>query len=182
MLPQVNPVLGSTALEPFSCAERCWVDFDRAVYHPVAVLRFTWLPLALFALACGPLGPMPGGRLSGEVADPPSDWSFTDAQKNVQLETRPSDPYSVNIWGAAVGDRFYVASGKGGETAWAANIEQDPDVRLRVGKTLYELRAVRVDDDAGERGRFLAALKRKYDYSPDAEDSSQAWLYRLEPR
>ena len=54
----------------------------------------------LFALACGPLGPLPGGHLSGELEpSPPSNWAFADDQKTVQLETNPSDPYSVKHMG-----------------------------------------------------------------------------------
>ena len=72
--------------------------------------------ITLLILACGPLGPLPGGELSGSVASAPSDWSFTDEQENVQLETRPSDPYSVNVWGAGVDGSFYVAAGRGADT------------------------------------------------------------------
>ncbi len=136
----------------------------------------------LLALGCGPTGPLPGGKLRGEAAsEVPADWAFADAVKNVQLETRPSAPYSVNVWGAGIGKFFHLASGEGGESAWAQHILADPEVRLRVGDTIYELRAVRVEDDA-ERERFLAALKRKYDWEPESGAPEQAWLFRLEPR
>ena len=141
-----------------------------------------WLTLGLLVLGCGPLGPLPGGRLSGEpVASPPADWSLLDHHGNIQLETRPSAPYSVNLWGAGIGPHFYLASGAGGEAVWAAHIAQDPDVRLRLGHNIYELRAVRITDDA-ERERFLQALKRKYDWEPSGEEGQQAWLFRLDPR
>ena len=53
----------------------------------------TLLTLALLALGCGPMGPVPGERLSGKVAaSPPSDWSSVDKEETVQFETRPSDP------------------------------------------------------------------------------------------
>ncbi len=144
----------------------------------VAVL----LAFSVLVLACGPIGPFPGGRLSGSVAaDLPGDWSFADGRDTVQLETRSSSPYSVNLWGAGIGDRFYLASGGGGDARWVRYIAEDPNVRLRVGDTIYELRAVRVADDE-ERERFLAALKRKYDWKPEPEQSEEAWLFRLEPR
>jgi hypothetical protein len=116
------------------------------------------------------------------VAAPPADWAASDAVENVQLETRPSDPYSVNVWGAGVGDRFYVAAGQGGDATWAQHIESDPNVRLRVGETLYELRASRVEDDPQARQVFLDAVKRKYDWEPDPDEAEAAWLYRLDPR
>ena len=140
------------------------------------------LAISALVLACGPMGPFPGGRLSGDVAaDLPDDWSFADAQETVQLETRPSAPYSVNLWGAGIGGRFYLASGGGGDARWVEYIAEDPNVRLRIGDTIYELRAVRVEDDA-EGERFVEALTRKYDWEPSAEERENAWLFRLTPR
>ncbi len=141
-----------------------------------------WLPLLALALGCQPLGPLPGGRLSGQLASaPPADWASTDGETNVQVETRPSDPYSVNVWGAGVGERFYLASGRGEEAVWARHIAADPNVRLRVGDRIYELEAVRVEDEA-ELERFLQAMRRKYEWEPSAEERERGVVYRLEPR
>lgn len=146
------------------------------------MIRTLILLSCLLALGCGPTGPLPGGKLRGKTAsEVPSDWAFADSVENVQLETRPAAPYSVNVWGAGIGKFFYVASGDGSESAWAQHILAEPEVRLRVGDTIYELRAVRVEDDA-ERERFLAALERKYAWEPEPGQSEQAWLFRLEPR
>ena len=41
------------------------------------------LSLSLLVIGCGPVGPFPGGSLSGKVAtDLPADWSFSDDEKN----------------------------------------------------------------------------------------------------
>ena len=40
---------------------------------------------------------------------------------------------------------------------------------------------MRVEDET-ERQRFLAAVKRKYDWEPDAEQQQKAVLFRLDPR
>ena len=136
----------------------------------------------LFALGCGPLVMVPGGTLSGTVKPAPSDWSFTDSVETVQLETRPEDPYSVNVWGVAAGGAFYIASGRGESAAWAKHIAADPRVRLRVGEDLYELGAVRTTDEA-ELNAFIDAAKKKYeDFEPDERQRSEAILFRLEPR
>ena len=149
----------------------------RAKRIPIAILVFVF-----GAVACGPMGPIPGGKLSGSVApSAPADWSSSDSVKNVQLETRPSDPYSVNIWGVGIGNSFYVASGRGDENSWAQYVIDDPNVRLRVGETVYELRAVRVQDDES-REAFLNGVARKYDWEPDGEEAENAWLFRLDPR
>ena len=112
----------------------------------------------------------------------PSSWDFTDRFEDVQLETRPGDPYSVNIWIVAVGNKLFVAAGGGAESAWAQHIAADPTVRLRVGEDIYLLRAEPTTDPL-DRRRFLAAAKRKYDgFEPDPEDADRAILFRLEPR
>lgn len=147
-----------------------------------------YLALSLLLLGCEPMGVVPGGRLSGTVAvSAPTDWSFAAEHGTVQLETRPPDPYSVNLWGVGIGAHFYLASGRGGDGRWAKHIADDPHVRLRVGDTIYELRAVRVVD-AAEAERFMQAVMRKYDLEPPSEDAEQpegleeSWVYRLEPR
>jgi len=99
--------------------------------------------LLVFGIGCGgPMVMIPGGQLSGTVQPVPSDWSFSDEFDDVQLETRPSDPYSVNIWGVADGARFYIVSGRGLESAWAKHIDEDPNVRLR-GRREEEVRRIR---------------------------------------
>jgi hypothetical protein len=65
----------------------------------VSAHRLAGIALAALALACGPMGPLSGGKLDGErVTTPVGDWSFSDASDTVALETNPDDPYSVNVW------------------------------------------------------------------------------------
>jgi len=146
-------------------------------------MKKRWFAVALLlALGCGPLVMVPGGELSGTVKPVPGDWSFTDSVETVQLETRPEDPYSVNVWGVAAGGGFYIASGRGESAAWAKHIAADPRVRVRVGNDLYELVAVRTADEA-EMNAFLDAAKKKYeDFEPDESQRKEAILFRLEPR
>jgi hypothetical protein len=146
-------------------------------------MKKRWFAVALLlALGCGPLVMVPGGELSGTVKPVPGDWSFTDSVETVQLETRPEDPYSVNVWGVAAGGGFYIASGRGESAAWAKHIAADPRVRLRVGEDVYELSAVRTTDEV-EMAAFIEAAKRKYeDFEPDKRQRSEAILFRLEPR
>ncbi len=142
--------------------------------------RLSFVLLVCPLLACGPFVTIPGGTLSGEIAPVPDDWSFSDAVETVQLETRPEDPYSVNVWGVAVGRDFYVAAAES-SNAWARHIANDDRVRLRIEGKIYELRAER-DDTPETRARFLAAAKAKYDFEPDPEETSDAVLFRLVSR
>ena len=123
----------------------------------------------------------PGGRLSGsEEARPPADWSAAAAISTAQLETRPDDPYSVNVWGAGLGEYFYVTTRAEGAT-WSRFIDTNPDVRLRLGDTIYNLRAVRVDDDV-EGERVLVAYASKYESDPESMTANAGLIYRLEGR
>ena len=142
---------------------------------------------ALLLAACGPLGPFPSGELSGELeSEPVSDWAFLDAHETVQLETRPDDPYSLNIWIVRHSGRAYISTSlilgeeNPAERAWVQHVGADPRVRLRVGSTLYERRAVRVLDP-GEAAAALDALLTKYEVDP-GERSDGAWIFRLDPR
>ena len=145
------------------------------------MVRMIAMAGVLLTMGCnGPLPFMSAGTLAGEEQPAPPDWTFAEDFAVVQLETRPEDPYSVNIWGVGIGVDFYVASGKAANT-WSENIAADDRVRLRVGKAIYEMRALREDSPEG-RKRFLAAAKTKYEFDPDPDEVSDAILYRLVPR
>jgi len=128
----------------------------------------------------GPFLLLPGGALEGTTAAIPDGWAFTDAVKTVQLETRPADPYSVNIWATAAGDHLYLHAGASRST-WVENIEADPDVRLRVDASIYELAAARVSGQE-EFDHFSDAYERKYGRRPRNENVAEAYLFRLGAR
>ena len=133
------------------------------------------------SLGCSrPLLLLPGGALEGTTAEAPDDWSFTDAVDTVQLETRPSDPYSVNIWVIAQGESLYVHAGTSRST-WVEHIEADPNVRVQVNDAIYELSAARVESQQ-EFDRFSDAYERKYERRPRNENASEAYLFRLRAR
>lgn len=127
---------------------------------------------------CGePFLILPGGALEGTAVATPDGWSSTEAVKTVQLETRPADPYSVNIWATAVDENLYVHAGANRST-WVENMEADPNVRLRVNDSIYELVASRVEGQA-EFDRFSDAYERKYGRRPRNEKVAEAYLFRL---
>lgn len=134
----------------------------------------------LALLACQPIVMFPGGGLRGTVEPLPSDWSFSDAVETAQLETRPSDPYSVNVWGVGIGKRFYIVAADA-DRNWVHHIAANPHVRLKLDSAIYELQAVRTDEPV-DLDAFLAAAKQKYDFEPEPGQREQAVLFRLEPR
>jgi len=145
--------------------------------------------VALGVLGCGPIGPLPGGRLSGEVGPPDaSDWSAVAQEQTLHLETRPEDPHSVNTWFVVLGPRLYVPTSmiRGpkdpAERDWVANVQADPNVRLRIDGIVYERTAKRVEAGA-EYDDARAALEKKYKRDPEDRDPERViWIFRMDPR
>lgn len=138
------------------------------------------LGLVVTAGCSRPLLLLPGGALEGEPAPPPESWAFTEGVDTVQLETRPGDPYSVNIWTVAVGDHLYVHAGTN-RSAWVEHIEANPEVRMQVEDRIYALSAARVETQE-EFDRFSDAYEAKYDRRPRNENVDEAYLFRLSAR
>jgi hypothetical protein len=133
----------------------------------------------LCVLACGPV---PGGSLGGRVDSPPSDWAqvLDDGKAICEIESRPADPHSIQLECFLYEGGLYAQSHRWAlaswwpTQSWAAIWLEQPDVRVRFGGTLYELRAVRVPD--GEQ-RDTILVQRGYDPVPDG-----IVLFRFEPR
>jgi len=105
----------------------------------------------------------PGGELDGEVVDEPvTDWSFV-TDRFVELETRPDDPYSVELNYFVRDGRLYLDPAEG--RTWLEHIRADPRVRVRFDGRVYPLTAVLVGRP-GELEGF------------DAD----RFVYRLDPR
>ena len=144
------------------------------------LLACSLIALVLVVTACEPVAMFAGGELSGTDTPVPLEWSASDAVETVQLEVRPSNPYSVNIWGVGVGSDFFIASASA-DNRWAGYIDDNPNVRLRIGDAIYEMRALEANNPT-DREIFLAAAKRKYDFEPEPEQESDARLFKLFPR
>ena len=128
------------------------------------------ITFVLLTTGCQPADERPGLWLSGEVeAAPVADWSFTNAEEEILLETRTwyGIPHSVTIWGAQQGGAFYLPSLYFGEEEypdaryWNRNVARDPRVRVKIGERLFEGSATLVTDE-GERNRAMQAFAQKY--------------------
>lgn len=130
-------------------------------------------------LACGPV---PGGSLSGQVTPIPAAWneSVPGGRRICEIEARPARPHSVQLECFLYQDHLFVQSHRWALASWwpveswAAIWIANPDVRVRLGDRLFELRAVHVTEAAEREGvlRF-----RGYDPVPDGIQ-----VFRLEPR
>ncbi|MCP4003594.1 MAG: nitroreductase family deazaflavin-dependent oxidoreductase [bacterium] len=87
---------------------------------------------------------VPGGSLSGEVVTAQS-WSEVVQEDGVlDLETRPTDPYSVRVGFVKKGEAIYLDPAA--ERKWNVNIKADPAIRVRIDARVYEATAVTVTD------------------------------------
>jgi hypothetical protein len=129
----------------------------------------------------GPIGPIPGGALTGPVnPDPRPDWS--DLERVIELEIRPARPWSLHVWNVVIDGQLYVPSARGASRRWTAVAVREPLVRIRTHGQIYELRIERVTDPTLRR-RLGQALAQRYDFEP-AQDPEQdtTWYFRLAPR
>ena len=137
------------------------------------ILEMACLLVLALCMACGPIGPFSGGRLSGEEGSWPTDWNSIADVPEIQLETTPADPYSINVWFVVVDSEAYIASSLlmgpeiPEEREWIRKIANDPQVRLRIEGILYAAR-VEIVADSGLKTRVFEAFRAKY---PQLEES-----------
>ena len=147
------------------------------------------LVLLLQVVGCGPVGPVPGGRLGGDLGPGHvADWDFAAEEKTAQLETRPGDPYSVNTWFVALGPDLYVPTSmiRGpkdpSERSWVAHVAENPLVRIRLGDHIYERVANRLAVGR-EYDQARNALETRYAIDPSERDPErEVWIFRLDAR
>ncbi|MBW2242057.1 MAG: nitroreductase family deazaflavin-dependent oxidoreductase [Deltaproteobacteria bacterium] len=141
------------------------------------------LLVALFSLACGPILMFSGGHLSGEEGTWPADLQRTAEIEEIQLETRPGDPHSVNIWVVVVDGNAYVATSLllgpevPDEREWVRNVAANPDVRVRIEGVVYPAR-LEVLDDEPLKSRLIEAYVAKYPQLDQARGEA-ARFYRI---
>jgi len=139
--------------------------------------------ILVFAMAArfadGPLGPFPGGPMSGEsVAEPVRDWTgVLERDRQLELQVNPSAPRSITTTSIVHEGRLYAPSLSAARKRWPAEVENDPRVILRIDGRLHPRRAVRVTDPDE-----LRALVRDVDGDPNGDLSQLGtWYFRLDP-
>jgi len=155
-----------------------------------------WLGLAILGVAVlavcvvfaarfadGPLGPVPGGPMTGaRVAEPVTDWGFVAERDTVELQVNPQAPRSITTWVVVYEGQPYIPSGFGARKTWTKQLVADGRAVLRVDGKLYERQAVRVTDEALLE-ELRAVLIAKYDLDPEGNFSGpETWFFRLDPR
>jgi hypothetical protein len=149
------------------------------LHKGIKVHKYLLVLSLLFVSACSYI-PFSGDKLEGTLTPVPDDWTDISRPEVIQLETQPSDPYSVKLWVIGLGPNLYVHAGANRAT-WVEHIEADPNVRILIGEALYNLRATRVVEP-GEYELFATAYEAKYDRRPRNENVQEIYLFRLQAR
>jgi hypothetical protein len=114
--------------------------------------------------ACnGPLGPIPGGALTGPESGTTS-FAFAAPFDNLELELNPEAPYSVRVNFALRDGRLYVDPDP--ERRWAGYLADGATARVRFDKDIYPVTARLVTDptelEGMEPGRIIYRLEPRY--------------------
>jgi hypothetical protein len=144
-----------------------------------------------------------GFWLTGDpVTAPVTDWSFTDAIPNIQIETRTWYllPHVVRTDIARVDSQLYLFSEyfapRPGQRDyrddfpsarfWNRMVVRDPNIRVKIGDRLFHMRAYPLTDPAQVtvvRQAFLSKYAdiRKEQEAPESR-RSKLYFFRLEPQ
>jgi hypothetical protein len=137
------------------------------------------LILIVLSTACEYL-PFNGGKLEGISSPAPENWAKPLQREIIQLETSPSDPYSVNLWIVNIDNSPYVYAGEN-FSRWAKNIIKDKRVVLKAQDKLYKLEATRlINHQLFEK--FASAWEAKYGNRPMNENPEETYLFKLSRR
>jgi hypothetical protein len=109
---------------------------------------------------------------------------FTNEYQEIAIEVKTPYwlPHSVTISCAAADGRLYVAARNPNSKRWPGWVDRDPDVRLGIGKGVYEMRLAPLDD-SNQIELVRRAYARKYnrpDARPEGDPPIRYWL--VEPR
>lgn len=139
----------------------------------VAVLVVVLCVLAIY-LPVDPVERRPGTGLSGELAaDQNTDWAFVDGRTRAWVETRTRYlvPHSITVSAWADDGKLYVGCRQCDTKTWPRNVARDNRVRVKIGDSVYERRAIRITDPA-ERAAVLGP----------AADRPGFAVFRMDPR
>lgn len=144
------------------------------------LLRLAALTLALMLNQACDYIPISGGKLEGTVTPPEVGWPGVAEASIIQIETNPTEPYSVKLWVALLDGNLYIHAGKNRAT-WVEHLEQNPELKLEHDGKLFELIATRVTSQE-EFNQFAAVWESKYGNLPRNMNIAEVYAYRLEPR
>ena len=135
----------------------------------------------------GPLGPFPGGAMTGELVEAPvADWGAVlpanpDLGQRIELQVDSASPRALTTSYIVRDGKLYVFALLAARKTWPSIALADARVLVRAGGKLYPLRAVRVTDPA-ELGPLALQLEEIEPGATANADALPTWYFRMEPR
>ena len=132
----------------------------------------------------GPIGPLAGGKLTGNLQAAPEDWGFTKDHFTIAVEVGPDDPHSVTVICFLVDGELYIPAQDAAEKSWPQMALDDSRATVRIEENLYPVRLVRVQD-ADEREAAFRSASKKYPRLAERANEGlpeSVWLFRAERR
>ena len=118
----------------------------KALIALTTILVLLSIGLYFYAQLTGPVGPIPGGALTGMHIDEKPIWrELLPRGKFIEVEWSGDHPYSVTLDPHVLGEELYTWSRS--PNSWTKRIERDPKARVRIENGLYQTVAIRVSDD-----------------------------------
>lgn len=161
--------------------------------------RFLFGVLALSVLVAGfftwarffadpPFGPIPSGRLRGELAPPPADWSIAEGIQHLPVEHLGDGlPWSTRSWFILYEGRIHLIRPSLFGSALHDRLLEEPRVRVRVDGRLYEQIATYVETGAVFSAALPALSRRQFaievagEVTPLPGDPPvETWIWRLD--
>ena len=139
----------------------------------VAVLAIV-LYITAIVMPIDPVERRPGTGLSGTLAvDPDTDWAFIERRTRawVETHTRYLVPHSITVSAWADQGKLYVGCRECDTKIWPRNVARDDRVRIKIGDSIYERRAIRITDP-DERSAVLGPAGGRPGFA----------VFRMDPR
>lgn len=132
----------------------------------------------------GPIGPLAGGKLTGNHLLAPEDWSFTNDHFTIAVEVGPDDPHSVTVVCFLVDGELHIPAQDAADKAWTQMAIADGRATVRIGEDLYPVQLVRVEDDDLREAAMRSASEKYPQLAERAGDGlpEGVWLFRAERR
>lgn len=138
--------------------------------------------IAIVGVLLSPIGPLPGGALSGQtVPEPVEDWGFVKDELFCQLETKVPEPRSITVTCIVSDRQLYVGCSSCSGRYWSEQLAKEPDVRYGALGKIYPVRASRVGD-ARELNRVWLDRAEKNGNENPGPKPDDFWFFRLSSR
>ena len=139
----------------------------------VAVLVVVLYAIAIF-LPIDPVERRPGTGLSGDLAvEQDTDWGFVVGRTRAWVETRTRYlvPHSITVSAWADDGKLFVGCRECDTKTWPRNVARDDRVRIKIGGSIYERRAIRITEP-DERAAVLGPAASRPRFA----------VFRMDPR